>query len=71
MAAITAAIETSKGVINLDLFADKTPLTVANFVNLVHSINPTVLSPTDGIEPSIGPICPRIILLTCLIKSSL
>ncbi len=36
MAAITAAIETSKGVINLDLFADKTPLTVANFVNLVR-----------------------------------
>ena len=36
MAAITAAIETSKGVINLDLFADKTPLTVANFVNLVQ-----------------------------------
>ena len=36
MAAITAAIETSKGVINLDLYADKTPLTVANFVNLVR-----------------------------------
>jgi peptidyl-prolyl cis-trans isomerase B (cyclophilin B) len=36
VAAITAAIETSKGVINLDLFADKTPLTVANFVNLVQ-----------------------------------
>jgi len=36
VAAITAAIETSKGVINLDLFADKTPLTAANFVNLVQ-----------------------------------
>jgi len=36
VAAITAAIETSKGVINLDLYADKTPLTVANFVNLVR-----------------------------------
>ena len=36
MATITAAIETSKGIINLDLFADKTPLTVANFVNLAR-----------------------------------
>ena len=36
MATITAAIETSKGVINLDLFADKTPLTVANFTNLAR-----------------------------------
>ena len=36
MATITAAIETSKGIINLDLFADKTPLTVANFTNLAR-----------------------------------
>lgn len=32
--AIKAAITTSKGTINLELFDDKTPKTVANFVNL-------------------------------------
>lgn len=32
--AIKAAISTSKGTINLELFDDKTPKTVANFVNL-------------------------------------
>lgn len=31
-----AVIETSKGTIHVDLYADKTPLTVANFVNLVQ-----------------------------------
>lgn len=31
---IKAVIETSKGTINLDLHADKTPVTVASFVNL-------------------------------------
>jgi len=31
---IKATINTSKGIINLDLFADKTPKTVANFINL-------------------------------------
>jgi peptidyl-prolyl cis-trans isomerase B (cyclophilin B) len=31
-----AVIETSKGTIHIDLFADKTPLTIANFVNLVQ-----------------------------------
>ncbi len=31
---LTAIMETSKGTINLKLFADKTPVTVANFVNL-------------------------------------
>ena len=31
---ISATIETNKGTISLDLFADKTPMTVANFVNL-------------------------------------
>ncbi len=31
---ITAKINTNKGEINLNLYADKTPLTVANFVNL-------------------------------------
>ncbi|CAM2006483.1 peptidylprolyl isomerase [Acanthopleuribacter pedis] len=31
---ITAKIETNKGTIHLDLFADKAPMTVANFVNL-------------------------------------
>ena len=36
MANITAAIETNKGIINLDLFVDKTPLTVANFANLTR-----------------------------------
>ena len=36
MATITAAIETNKGIINLDLFADQTPLTVANFANLAR-----------------------------------
>ena len=34
MADLQAAIVTSKGTIHLDLFADKTPLTVANFANL-------------------------------------
>ena len=32
--AIKAAINTSKGTINLELFGEKTPKTVANFVNL-------------------------------------
>lgn len=32
--ALTAQIETSKGIINISLFDDKTPKTVANFVNL-------------------------------------
>lgn len=32
--AITASLHTSKGIINLDLYDDKTPKTVANFVNL-------------------------------------
>jgi peptidyl-prolyl cis-trans isomerase B (cyclophilin B) len=31
---LVAVLETSKGTIKLNLFADKTPLTVANFVNL-------------------------------------
>ena len=31
---LRAVIQTSKGPIRLKLFADKTPLTVANFVNL-------------------------------------
>ena len=31
---LVAIIETSKGTINIDLYADKTPMTVANFVNL-------------------------------------
>lgn len=31
---ITAAIETNRGTINLDLFADEAPITVASFVNL-------------------------------------
>ncbi len=34
---ITAAIETSKGTINLTLFPDKTPITVASFVNLAEN----------------------------------
>jgi peptidyl-prolyl cis-trans isomerase B (cyclophilin B) len=33
---ISASIETSKGTINLTLFPDKTPVTVASFVNLVN-----------------------------------
>ncbi len=32
---LVAVLETSKGTIRLNLFAEKTPLTVANFVNLV------------------------------------
>lgn len=32
--AITASLHTSKGIINLDLYDDKAPKTVANFVNL-------------------------------------
>ncbi len=34
MSDLQAAIETNKGTINLTLFADRVPLTVANFVNL-------------------------------------
>ena len=34
MADLTAIMETSKGTINITLFADKTPYTVGNFVNL-------------------------------------
>jgi peptidyl-prolyl cis-trans isomerase B (cyclophilin B) len=33
---LEAIIKTNKGVIRVQLFADKTPLTVANFVNLVQ-----------------------------------
>jgi len=33
---VFASIKTEKGTIHLKLFADKTPLTVANFVNLVN-----------------------------------
>ena len=33
---ITATFETSKGAIRVNLFADKAPLTVANFINLVN-----------------------------------
>ena len=36
MSDLKAVIETDKGVINLVLFADQTPLTVANFVNLAN-----------------------------------
>ncbi len=36
MADLKAVIETSKGTVNVTLFADKTPLTVANFVNLAQ-----------------------------------
>ena len=36
MAEIKATIETSKGNIHLNLFADKAPLTVCNFVNLAQ-----------------------------------
>ena len=36
MADLKAAFVTSKGTIHLDLFADKTPLTVANFANLAR-----------------------------------
>ena len=33
---LVAVMETNKGTIRLDLYADKTPMTVANFVNLVQ-----------------------------------
>ena len=33
---LTAVMKTSKGDINLDLFAERTPMTVANFVNLAQ-----------------------------------
>ncbi len=33
---ITVAIETSKGIININLFDEQTPVTVANFVNLAQ-----------------------------------
>jgi len=36
MSELKAVMKTSKGTITLDLYADKTPLTVANFVNLVQ-----------------------------------
>ena len=36
MADLNAVIETNKGTINLNLYADQTPLTVANFVNLAQ-----------------------------------
>ncbi len=36
MADLQAAIETNKGTINLTLFADRVPFTVANFVNLAQ-----------------------------------
>jgi len=36
MSKITAKMKTNKGDINLTLFTDKTPITVANFVNLVQ-----------------------------------
>ncbi len=36
MADLKAVFETDKGTINVTLFADKTPMTVANFVNLAQ-----------------------------------
>lgn len=36
MSELKAVINTSKGTININLFADKTPLTVANFANLAQ-----------------------------------
>ncbi|MEJ2401650.1 MAG: peptidylprolyl isomerase [Xanthomonadales bacterium] len=36
MSDVSAVIQTNKGAINLRLFADKTPVTVANFVNLAN-----------------------------------
>ena len=33
---LVAVLDTNKGTIRLDLFADKTPVTVANFVNLAQ-----------------------------------
>ncbi|WP_022665468.1 peptidylprolyl isomerase [Desulfospira joergensenii] len=36
MADLTAIMETSKGTINLTLFADKTPTTCGNFINLAQ-----------------------------------
>jgi len=36
VADLKAVFETDKGTINVTLFADKTPMTVANFVNLVQ-----------------------------------
>jgi peptidyl-prolyl cis-trans isomerase B (cyclophilin B) len=36
MSELKAVIKTSKGTININLFADKTPLTVTNFVNLAR-----------------------------------
>ncbi len=36
MSALKAVFNTSKGTIRLDLYADKTPLTVASFVNLAR-----------------------------------
>lgn len=36
MSELRAVIETSKGTININLFADKVPYTVANFVNLAQ-----------------------------------
>ncbi|HKK90236.1 MAG TPA: peptidylprolyl isomerase [Desulfobacteraceae bacterium] len=36
MTELTAVMETGKGTINLRLFPEKTPVTVANFVNLIN-----------------------------------
>lgn len=36
MTTLKAIMETSKGTININLFADQTPVTVANFVNLAQ-----------------------------------
>ncbi len=36
MANLTAIIETDKGVINIELFSDETPITCGNFVNLAN-----------------------------------
>ena len=36
MTDLQVAIETNKGTINLTLFADRVPFTVANFVNLAQ-----------------------------------
>lgn len=36
MSAIQAVIQTNRGAIRLDLFGDRVPVTVANFVNLVR-----------------------------------
>jgi peptidyl-prolyl cis-trans isomerase A (cyclophilin A) len=47
---LTATFETSKGTIHCELFADKAPMTVANFIGLARGLKPFMNPKTNQVE---------------------